>query len=150
VLVIKYLSGEAEMLTKDRNSEIDTVIDDHFAAEVAGDLPALLATFTDDVEHDVVGDGEPRHGRDEVAGFYQRLLGDLTLERIDTVRRYHGPDFAVDESVVHARAVGNPFGFEGRNRALTFRLLHVFEITDGQIRRENAWLDVPAIISQLA
>ena len=138
------------MLTNHRNTEIDTVIDDHFAAEIHGDLPALLATFTDDVEHDVVGDGEPRHGRDEVAAFYQRLLGDLTLDRIETVRRYYGAGFAVDDSVVHARAIGNPFGFEGRNRALTFRLLHVFEITDGHIRRENAWLDVPAIISQLA
>jgi steroid delta-isomerase-like uncharacterized protein len=138
------------MLTTDRSTELDTIIDDHFAAEIRGDLPALLATFTDDVEHDVVGDGEPRHGRDEVAGFYQRLLGDLTLERIDSVRRYHGDGFAVDESVVHARAIGNPFGLEGRNRALTFRLLHVFEMADGRIRRENAWLDVPAIISQLA
>jgi steroid delta-isomerase-like uncharacterized protein len=138
------------MPTKERNRELDHVIDDHFAAEVHGDLPALLATFTDDVEHDVVGDGEPRHGRDEVAAFYRRLLGDLTLERIEPVRRYHGADFAVDESLVHARAVGRPFGFEGRDRAVTFRLLHVFEFADGRIRRENAWLDVPAIISQLA
>lgn len=138
------------MLTKDRDTGIDTLIDEHFAAEVRGDLPSLLATFTDDVEHDVVGDGEPRHGRDEVSAFYRRLLGDLTLDRIDTVRRYHGDGFAVDESFVHAHAVGNPFGIEGRNRELTFRLLHVFEVTDGRIRRENAWLDVAAIMSQLA
>lgn len=138
------------MLTKDRNTDIDRLVDEHFVAEIRGDLTALLATFTDDVEHDVVGDGEPRHGKDEAAAFYRRLLGDLTLERIDTVRRYHGDGFTVDESLVHARAVGNPFGFDGRNREVTFRLLHVFEITDGRIRRENAWLDVPAIISQLA
>jgi steroid delta-isomerase-like uncharacterized protein len=138
------------MLTTDRDTAIDEIIDDHFAAEMRGDLPALLATFAEDVEHDVVGDGEPRHGKDEAAAFYRRLLGDMTLDRIDTVRRYHGDGFAVDEALVHARAVGNPFGFEGRNRAVTFRLLHVFEIADGRIRRENAWLDVPAIISQLA
>jgi steroid delta-isomerase-like uncharacterized protein len=138
------------MLTTDRDTAIDEIIDDHFAAEMRGDLPALLATFAEDVEHDVVGDGEPRHGKDEAAAFYRRLLGDMTLDRIDTVRRYHGDGFALDESLVHAHAVGNPFGFEGRNRALTFRLLHVFEIEGGRIRRENAWLDVPAIISQLA
>ena len=50
------------MLTKDRNTDIDRLVDEHFAAEIRGDLTALLATFTDDVEHDVVGDGEPRHG----------------------------------------------------------------------------------------
>jgi hypothetical protein len=59
-------------------------------------------------------------------------------------------DFAVDESLVHARAVGKPFGFDGRDRPVTFRLLHVFEIRDGHISRENAWLDVGAIVTQLA
>lgn len=138
------------MLTTDHRTEMDGLVDEHFAAEVHGDLTALLATFADDVEHDVVGDGAPRHGQDEAAAFYRRLLADLTLERIDTLRRYHGDGFVVDESLVHARAVGKPFGIDGRNRSLSFRLLHVFEIADGRIRRENAWLDTAAIFSQLA
>jgi predicted ester cyclase len=55
----------------------------------------------------------------------------------------------VDESLVHARATGRPMGLEGRDRPVTFRLLHIFDIEDGRIRRENAWLDTAAIVGQL-
>jgi steroid delta-isomerase-like uncharacterized protein len=131
-------------------SELDALVDGHFDAEVRGDVGALLATFTDDVEHDVVGNERVSHGRQAAAAFYEHLLADLRLDEIRPVHRYYGDDFVVDESVVHAHAIGHPFGIDGRNRALQFRLLHVFEFRDGLISRENAWLDVGAIMSQLA
>lgn len=131
-------------------AEVDRLVDEHFAAEVSQDLDSLLATFTYDVEHDVVGSGTVSRGKPQVEAFYRSLLQDLTLESIENMRRYHGPGFVVDESVVHARATGSPFGFEGRDRPVTFRLLHVFDIEDGRIRRENAWLDTAAIVAQLS
>ena len=51
---------------------------------------------------------------------------------------------------MHARATGAPLGFAGDNRTVHFRLLHIFEIRDGAISRENVWLDVAAIAEQLA
>lgn len=57
----------------------------------------------------------------------------------------------VDESVWSGTAKGTPFGMEGRGRPLEFRLLHVLEFAgDGQISRENVWLDLAAIQQQLA
>jgi predicted ester cyclase len=57
----------------------------------------------------------------------------------------------VDESVWSGKAPGRPFGLEGKGRSLEFRLLHVIEFTDGgDIRRENVWLDLAAIIRQLS
>ena len=131
-------------------SALDVLVDDHFAAEVEGDLSRLLATFADDVEHDVVGNPSVSTGKDEVAAFYQGLLSDLSLEDIRTVRRYHGEDFVVDEAMVTARAVGTPFGIPGNGRTLQFRLLHVFEVRDGAITRENAWIDTAAVFAQLS
>jgi steroid delta-isomerase-like uncharacterized protein len=130
--------------------ELDALVDDHFAAEIYGDLPRLLATFADDVEHDVVGNPSTSNGKDEVTAFYKGLLADLCLEEIRSVRRYHGDGFVVDESMVRARAVGTPFGMPGRDRTITFRLLHVFEVRDGAITRENAWIDTAAVFAQLA
>jgi steroid delta-isomerase-like uncharacterized protein len=130
-------------------AEVDRLVDEHFDAEVRQDLDTLLATFADDVEHDVVGSGTISRGKPQVEAFYRLLLRDLTLQSIENVRRYHGPGFVVDESVVHARATGRPLGFDGRDRPVTFRLLHVFDIEDGRIRRENAWLDTGAIVAQL-
>jgi len=131
-------------------TELDRLLDDHYAAEVAGDLDALLATFSDEVEHDVVGNAEVSHGTEAVAAFYRGLLADLAFDDITRVRRYHGADFVVDESVVHARAIGTPFGLPGGGREIRFRLLHVFEVRDGRITRENAWIDLASVLAQLA
>jgi steroid delta-isomerase-like uncharacterized protein len=135
--------------TVSEQGTVDRLVDEHFAAEVNQDLAALLATFADEVEHDVVGSPASSHGKAQVEAFYRTLFSELRFESIDNVRRYHGPGFVVDESVVHARATGRPFGFDGNDRAVTFRLLHVFEIANGQIRRENAWIDTAAVVAQL-
>src|SRR3954468_16790619 len=89
-------------------SEMDALVDAHYAAEIDGDLPTLLGTFADDVEHDVVGNPSVSTGKEQVARFYEGLLADLRLEDIRSVRRYHGDGFVVDESVVTARAIGRP------------------------------------------
>lgn len=128
----------------------DALIDDHYAAEVAGDIASLLATFADDVEHDVVGKPHANSGKPAVEAFYRQLLSDLRLEEVRSVRRYHGDGFVVDESAVTATAVGRPFGLDGRGRSVRFRLLHVFEIRGSQITRENAWIDVAGVAAQLA
>jgi hypothetical protein len=59
-------------------------------------------------------------------------------------------NFLVDESTWEGRAPGRPFGLEGRNRPLKFRLLHVVEFNArGELQRENVWVDLAAIIQQL-
>ena len=128
---------------------LDALVDAHFAAEIDGDLDRLLATFADDVEHDVAGNPSVSRGKAAVADFYRGLLADLRLEDIRSVRRYHGDGFVVDEAVVTATAVGTPFGIPGRNRTVQFRLLHVFEVRGEEITRENAWIDVAGVLAQL-
>ena len=131
------------------STDLDALVDDHFAAEIDGDLDRLLATFADDVEHDVVGNPAASHGKAAVADFYRGLLADLRLQEIRSVRRYYGDGFVVDESDVTAQAIGTPFGIPGNGRTLHFRLLHVFDIHDGVITRENAWLDLASVLAQL-
>ena len=50
---------------------------------------------------------------------------------------------------LEALAVGTPFGIPGNGRTVHFRLLHVFDVADGVITRENAWLDVGSVLGQL-
>jgi hypothetical protein len=70
--------------------------------------------------------------------------------RVKCLRRLYGENFLVDESLWSGRAPGRPFGLEGRGRPLEFRLLHVIEFAaDGNIKRENVWLDFAAILRQL-
>ena len=77
-------------------------------------------------------------------------LTDLRISRFETVRRRYGDNHVVDESILHAAAIGSPFGIEGRGREIAVRLLHVFDFSDGLISRESAWLDVASLLGQLA
>lgn len=132
-------------------ADMDRRIDEHFGYEASDDVEGVLATLAADVEHDIVGSPTgPTQGRDNARGFYEHLFADLADGRVETLRRLYGEDFLVDESLWRGRAPGRPFGLEGRNRPLEFRLLHVMEFAgNGDIRRENVWLDLAAILRQL-
>lgn len=132
-------------------AEMDRKLDEHFDFEARDDVEGVLATLAPDVEHDVVGSPTgPVHGRDAARPFYEGLFADLSDGRVESLRRLYGDRFMVDESIWRGRAPGRPFGLDGRNRPLEFRLLHVIEFADnGDIGRENVWLDVAAIMQQL-
>jgi ketosteroid isomerase-like protein len=130
---------------------MDALVDGHYRAEETGDLEAIIDGFTPDAEHDVVGrPGDALHGGEQIAGFYRALLGELRIDRFESVRRWYGDDHVVDESILHATAQGQPFGLEGRGRPVQARFLHIFDFRDGLIRRESAWIDLAAIQQQLA
>jgi uncharacterized protein len=131
--------------------QMDRKIDEHFGFEAADNIAGVLATLAPDANHDIVGwPTGPTHGRDSARPFYEQLFKDLADGQATVVKRLYGHNFLIDESTWTGRAPGRPFGLEGRNRPLTFRLLHVIEFSDdGQIQREQVWVDMAAIIQQL-
>lgn len=130
---------------------MDAKLDEHFGFEARDDVEGVLATLTEDVEHDIVGwPAGPAHGREATRPFYEGMFADLADGSVTSLRRLYGANFMVDESVWTGRAAGRPFGLEGRDRPLSFRLLHILEFTEvGAISRENVWLDLAAIQRQL-
>ncbi len=132
--------------------QMDRKIEEHFGFEAADDVEGVLATLAPDATHDIVGyPTGPTRGRANARGFYERMFADLAESRVSVIKRLYGENFMVDESLWEGRAPGRPFGLEGRNRPLQFRILHVVEFTaDGQIQREQVWLDMAAIIQQLS
>ena len=131
--------------------EMDRKIDEHFGFEAADDIDGVVATLTPDAVHDIVGfPTGPTRGREAARGFYRQMFADLAESRVRVIKRLYGENFLVDESMWEGRAPGRPFGVEGANRPLKFRLLHVVEFTDGgQIQREQVWVDLAAIQQQL-
>ena len=131
--------------------EMDRKLNEHFAFEANDDVEGVLATLTPDVEHDIVGSpAGPTHGRANARAFYDGLFADLSDGKVESLRRLYGEGFLVDESLWRGKAPGRPFGIDGRGRSLEFRLLHIIEFaSNGDIRRENVWLDLAAIIRQL-
>jgi quercetin dioxygenase-like cupin family protein/ketosteroid isomerase-like protein len=132
-------------------AQMDALVEGHYRAEEEGDLDAIVDGFTTDAEHDVAGrPGEPLHGADQIEAFYRALLAELRIDRFEPVRRWYGEGHVVDEAVLHATAVGRPFGLEGRGRPVRARFLHIFDFADGLISRESAWIDLAAIQHQLS
>jgi hypothetical protein len=131
--------------------QMDQKLDEHFNYEATDNVEGVLATLTADADHDIVGyPTGPTKGREAARAFYENLFADLSDGRVKSLRRYYGENFMVDDSMWSGTAVGRPFGLEGKGRPLAFRLLHVIEFTeDGDIKRENVWLDLAAILQQL-
>lgn len=132
-------------------AEMDRRIDEHFAFEAGDDVAGVLSTLSPGVEHDVVGwPSGPTRGRDAARPFYEALFSDLADGRVECLRRLYGDAFLVDESLWRGTAPGRPFGLDGKGRPLEFRLLHVIEFAgNGDIKRENVWVDLAAIMRQL-
>ncbi len=126
-------------------------IDQHFGFEACVDVEGVLTTLAPDVTHEIVGfPAGPTHGRENAPPFYDTLFAELEEGKVTCTRRLYGDNFLVDESVWEGKAPGRPFGIEGKGRPLQCPLLHVIEFTeDGQIQRENVWVDLAAIIQQL-
>ncbi|RAK61016.1 ketosteroid isomerase [Phenylobacterium hankyongense] len=133
------------------SADMDRKMDEHFGFEARDDVAGVLSTLTDDVEHDIVGwPTGPTRGRDGARPFYEALFADLADGKVECLRRLYGDGFMVDDSRWRGTAPGRPFGLDGKGRPLEFRLLHVVEFTDdGEIRRENVWIDLASILQQL-
>jgi hypothetical protein len=132
-------------------AEMDGKMDEHVGFEARDDVAGVLSTLAPDVTHDIVGwPSGPTRGRENARPFYEALFADLADGRVVCDRRLYGENFLVDESTWEGRAPGRPFGLDGRNRPLKFRLLHVVEFTDsGHLQREAVWVDLAAIMRQL-
>ncbi|MGE0714525.1 MAG: ester cyclase [Alphaproteobacteria bacterium] len=131
--------------------QMDSLMDEHFGFEARDDVGGVVSTLAQDAEHDIVGwPTGPTQGRDAARPFYEALFSDLADGKVACVKRLYGDSFMIDESMWRGRAPGRPFGIEGRDRPLEFRLLHVIEFTPaGQIGREQVWVDMAAIVQQL-
>jgi uncharacterized protein len=132
-------------------AQMDRKLDEHFGFEAADNIEGVLSTLTPDAVHDIVGyPAGPTRGREAARAFYNQLFADLAESSVSVIKRLYGDGFVVDESLWEGRAPGRPFGLDGRNRPLKFRILHVLEFSpEGQISREQVWLDMAAILQQL-
>lgn len=131
--------------------DMDRKLDQHFHFEATDDVEGVLSTLAPDAVHDIVGwPRGPTIGPEGARPFYETLFADLAEGEVVSIKRYYGEKLLIDESLWSGTAPGRPFGLEGRGRPLQFRLLHLIEFTDeGQIKKEQVWVDLAAIIQQL-
>lgn len=130
--------------------DMNKLIEDHIAAEIAGDTATAVANYTDDVIHDVVGSPTgPVTGPAAAQSFYQYLSANVLTKAMDVNHAWYGEDFCVIEHQASCTVPGEFMGIPGNGKQVSFRLLHVWEFTDGRMSRENVWMDGAALAAQL-
>jgi steroid delta-isomerase-like uncharacterized protein len=126
------------------------IIDRHFAAENAHDVEGTLATYTDDITwDDVTHPLSPVQGKQAVASVYRGILDAIPDLHLRTVRRLNFQTHVIDESILTGHVDGEFAGVEGAGAPVEFRMLHVFDIRDGLISRENTWFDASIVRRQI-
>jgi steroid delta-isomerase-like uncharacterized protein len=126
------------------------LIDRHFAAENAQDVPATLETYADDLVWDDVGDPEcPVYGKAAAARIYDGIMDSIPDLHLESVARSECDEHVVDESIATGHIHGSFVGVDGGGAPVRFRMLHVFDIRDGLISREQAWFDTAGVIRQV-
>ncbi|HWC70402.1 MAG TPA: nuclear transport factor 2 family protein [Actinomycetota bacterium] len=128
------------------------IIDRHFAAENAHDVEGTLATYTDDIVwDDVTHPHSPFRGKENVGAVYSGIIDAIPDVRLETVWRVSADDgnVVVDESILTGHVHGSWSGIEGGGAPVSIRILHVFELRDGLIARENAWFNAAEVARQV-
>jgi ketosteroid isomerase-like protein len=130
---------------------MDRIITEHFAFEAADDIDGVMETLTEDAEHEVIPSPlGPLTDRKMMREYYELLFGSVKGDDVTPVRRLYGEDFIVDETIWHGHIDdGTVFLCDGKSGPVSFRLLHVFNLRDGKITREQVWCDLASIQAQL-
>jgi uncharacterized protein len=134
--------------SRDQGGEMD-IIERHFAAEYAHDVPATLSTYTDDV---ITGprwqSGMSVQGKAAISACEGIMAAVLDLH-IESVLRFGDAEHVVDEAIASGHLEGSFLGVVGGGVPVSFRLLHAFDLRDGLIAREQTWFDTAGVLRQM-
>jgi steroid delta-isomerase-like uncharacterized protein len=126
------------------------IIDEHFAAENAHDIPRTLATYADDIIWDDVSNPLcPVQGKAGAEANYEDIMRTIPDLRLESVLRFASDEHVVDEGILTGHVNGTYLGIECDGAPLRFRILHVFDVRNGLIAREQAWFDTAGVMAGL-
>lgn len=127
------------------------IIERHFAAENNHDIAGTLATYVDDVVWDDVANPVcPVQGKEAASLMYEGVLSRIPDIHLEPIVRFSCGDHVVDESRLTGHVEGLFLGIPGGGAAVSFRILHIFDLRDGLISREQVWFDSADVKNQIA
>jgi steroid delta-isomerase-like uncharacterized protein len=127
------------------------IIERHFAAENDHDVARTLATYVDDVIWDDVANPMcPVQGKEATSVMYQGVLSSIPDIHLQPLARFSCGDHVVDESQLTGHVEGSFLGIDGGGASVSFRILHIFDLRDGLISREQVWFDSADVKRQIS
>jgi len=133
-------------------AELDELINQHFMFEATNDVDGVVGSLDQSFTHEVFPMTRGTvTDRGEVRDFYSWLFDNVNGTGVTPLKRYYGENFLIDETVWHGDVEdGAPLGCPGMSGPVSFRMLHVFEVNEGKITKEQVWCDLAELQKQLS
>jgi steroid delta-isomerase-like uncharacterized protein len=116
-------------------------VEAHFHSEATGEVDAAVALYTDDAIWEAPARGLIFQGKEAAAANYRRMFSSMRNIEFRQVQRFATEDRVVDDSILTFDLIGD--GFVNAplriGSSVEIRLVHIFEMRDGKIARENAF-----------
>ena len=117
------------------------VVAAHFHNENPDDVDKAIALYAPDICWEAPNRGVVYTGAQEVKDAYMGIFRTLAFRKITNLRRFAAGNFVFDDLIAEVHVVGNempnmPFPV---GTTMNVRLVHCFELRDGQITREIAY-----------
>jgi ketosteroid isomerase-like protein len=117
------------------------VVAAHFHNENPDDIDKAIALYAPDISWEGPNRGLVYTDAQEVKDAYLGIFRTLVFRKMTNLRRFAAGNFVFDDLIAEVDVVGNempnlPFGV---GTTMNVRLVHCFELRDGQITREIAY-----------
>jgi ketosteroid isomerase-like protein len=114
-------------------------VEKHFHSEATDEVEAALGLYTDDIVWDAPAlNGLNRRfsGKDAVAKNYRELFSSMRNVQFEGLQRFATEDRVVDDSKVTFEIAKAGYWPWPEGEKIEMRLVHIFEMRDGQIAKE--------------
>lgn len=119
------------------------VVDAHFHSENPDDVEKAVALYADDITWEAPSRGIVMKDPEEVLEAYRKIFRTFQYRKTLGLRRFATENFVFDDQIAHAVVVGDPALMPNmpfpKGTEVYARLVHCFELRDGQITREIAY-----------
>jgi ketosteroid isomerase-like protein len=121
-----------------RNLDVVTA---HFHNENPDDVDKAIALYAPDICWEAPNRGLVYTDAQQIKSAYLGIFRTLAFRRMTSLRRFASGNFVFDDMIAEVHVVGDempnmPFGV---GTTMNVRLVHCFELRDGQITREIAY-----------
>lgn len=134
-------SPDSELTPREIAQRNLAVVDAHFHNENPDDVDKAIALYAPDICWEAPNRGVIYTDAQQIKDAYLAIFRTLTFHKMTSLRRFASGQFVFDDQIADVSVVGNempnmPFSAGTR---VNLRLVHCFELRDGQIKREIAY-----------
>jgi ketosteroid isomerase-like protein len=127
-------------MNRDRIAQNLAAVENHFHSEALNEVEAALETFTDDILWEAPalnGLNRSFSGKEATAKNYRELFASMRNVKFEFLQRFANDDRVVDDSIVTFEVAKDGYWHFPVGSKIEMRLVHIFEMRDGNARREN-------------